>query len=157
MRGLEAVIRIGGAVVAAAAALLAAVIEVFLVPFYIGATAVPLAGALAFAGNWALAALGVWWTRSRWATALTAAIWFAVVMTASMRTDAGSLLVTSGISGYALLLAGTAGIGVSLWRYFRPVRTKPDPSPVKLASGTSAPHGDTREPRTSPDVKEPRP
>lgn len=121
---MELAIRVGGAIVVTAAAVLAAVIESFLVPFYIGATAVPVAGVLAFAGNWSLAALGVWWTRNRWATVLTAAVWFLVVLTASMPTDAGSLIITSGLGGYALLLAGTAGIGASLWQYFRPVRAK---------------------------------
>ncbi|GAB3218826.1 hypothetical protein GCM10027447_00160 [Glycomyces halotolerans] len=123
-RGAETAIRVGGAVVVVAAALLAAVVESFLVPFYIGATAVPLAGALAFAGNWALAALAAWWVGRRWAVLLTAFAWFAVVMTASMPTDGGSLVITATLNGYALLLAGTAGIAVSLWQYFRPVRAK---------------------------------
>ena len=123
-RGLELSIRFGGAVVVTAAAVLAAVVESFLVPFHVGATSLPVAGVLAFAGNWGLAALGVWWTRSRWAALLAAAAWFTVVLAASMPTEAGSLVVTSSLSGYALLLAGTAGIGVSLWRYFRPERAK---------------------------------
>ncbi|WP_026922799.1 hypothetical protein [Glycomyces arizonensis] len=123
-RGAETAIRVGGAIVAVAAAVLAAVIESFLVPFYIGATAVPLAGALAFALNWALAALAVWWVRARSAVLLTAFAWFAVVLTASMPSDGGSLVIVSSTNGYALLLAGTAGIAVSLWRYFRPVRAK---------------------------------
>lgn len=146
--GLEAAIRLGGAVVVLAAALLAAVLEAFLVPTFIGGTAVPLAGALAFAGNWGLAALGVWWTRTRWAAALTALAWFAVVLTATMPTAAGSLIVTSGFNGYALLLAGTAGIAASLWQYFRP-----------RASRTARPAaGPPAQPHTSPTLpKESRP
>ncbi|GAA1677652.1 hypothetical protein GCM10009830_25740 [Glycomyces endophyticus] len=129
-RGLETAVRVGGAVVAAAAAVLAALIESFLVPTYWDGVAVPLAGALAFAGNWALAALAVWWTGSRWGALLTALAWFGVVLAASMPTAAGSLVVTSGFNGYALLLAGTAGIAVSLWRYFRP-RPQQAPSAPK--------------------------
>ncbi|WP_026929036.1 hypothetical protein [Glycomyces tenuis] len=121
-RGTETAIRVGGAVVAVAAAVLAALVESFLVPFHVGATAVPLAGVLAFALNWALASLAVWWVRARWAVVLTAVAWFAVVLTASMPTEGGSLVIVSSTNGYALLLAGTAGIAVSLWRYFRPVR-----------------------------------
>jgi hypothetical protein len=123
-RGTETAIRVGGAVVAVAAAMLAALVESFLVPFRIGATAVPLAGALAFTLNWALAALAVWWVRARWAVVLTSLAWFAVVLAASMPTEGGSLVIVSGTNGYALLLAGTAGIAVSLWRYFRPVRAE---------------------------------
>jgi len=119
-KGLETVIRVGGAVVVVAAALLAAVIESFLVPTFIGGIAVPLAGAVAFAGNWGLAALGVWWTRGRWIVVLTALAWFAVVLAASMPSSGGSLVISSGFNGYALLLAGTAGIAVALWQYFRP-------------------------------------
>lgn len=133
-KGLEALIRVGGAVVVAAAALLAAVLESFLVPAHVGGIAIPLAGALAFAGNWSLAALAVWWTGWRWSVVLTAFAWFAVVLTASMPTSAGSLVITSGFNGYALLLAGTAGIAVSLWQYFRP---KPN-ARVRIADGPSA-------------------
>jgi hypothetical protein len=107
---------------------LAAVVESFLVPFRIGTTPVPLAGALAFALNWGLASLAVWWVRGRWAVVLTAAAWFAVVLAASMPTGGGSLVIISSSGGYALLLAGTAGIAVSLWRYFRPIRAK-SPTP----------------------------
>jgi hypothetical protein len=129
-RGLEAAVRVGGAVVVTAAALLAALIESFLVPAYWDGIAVPLAGALAFTGNWALAALAVWWTGSRWGALLTAVAWFGVVLTASMPTSSGSLVITSGFNGYALLLAGTAGIAVALWRYFRP-RPQQAPSAPK--------------------------
>jgi hypothetical protein len=119
-KGLEAVIRVGGAVVVAAVAVLAAVLESFLVPFHIGGIAIPIAGALAFAGNWSLAALAVWWTGGRWSVVITTLAWFAVVLTASMPTAAGSLVISSGFNGYVLLLAGTAGIAVALWQYFRP-------------------------------------
>lgn len=129
-RGLETAVRVAGALVATAAALLAALIESFLVPTYWGGVAVPLAGALAFAGNWVLAALAVWWTGSRWGSLLTAVAWFGVVLAASMPTSAGSLVITSGFNGYALLLAGTAGIAVALWRYFRP-RPQQAPSAPK--------------------------
>lgn len=125
-KGLEAAIRIGGAVVVTAAAVLAAVLESFLVPYYIGGIAVPLAGAIAFVANWRLAALAVYWTGGRWSVVLTSAAWFVVVVTASMPTSAGSLVITSGFNGYALLLAGTAGIAVALWQYFRP---KPSAKP----------------------------
>jgi hypothetical protein len=127
-RGTESAIRVGGAIVVVAAAVLAAVVESFLVPFRIGTTPVPLAGALAFALNWGLASLAVWWVRGRWAVVLTAAAWFAVVLAASMPTGGGSLVIISSSGGYALLLAGTAGIAVSLWRYFRPIRAK-SPTP----------------------------
>ncbi|THV31507.1 hypothetical protein [Glycomyces paridis] len=148
VNGLEAAVRVGGAVVVVAAALLAALLESFLVPTYIGGVAVPLAGALAFAGNLGLAALGVWWTRGRWIVVLTALAWFAVVLAASMPSGAGSLVIASGFNGYALLLAGTAGIAVSLWRYFRP-----------RASGRSRPAADPpAPPNASPTLpKESRP
>ena len=128
-------IRVGGAVVVTAAAVLAAVVESFLVPFRIGTAAVPLAGALAFILNWALAALAMWWVRARWAVVLTVLAWFAVVLTASMPTDGGSLVIVSSMNGYALLLAGTAGVAVSLWRYFRPVRAT-SYTPVQPAKET---------------------
>jgi hypothetical protein len=135
-------IRVGGAVVVAAAAVLAAALESFLVPFYVDGIAVPLAGALAFAGNWSLAALAKWWTGGRWSVVLTAVAWFAVVLTASMPTSSGSLVITSGFNGYALLLAGTAGIAVALWQYFRPnprarVRTVDGPSAAPNVTPTA--------------------
>ncbi|WP_205326309.1 hypothetical protein [Glycomyces sp. YM15] len=119
-KGLEAAIRVGGAVVVTAAAVLAAVVESFLVPYYIAGIAIPVAGAIAFVANWRLAALAVYWTGGRWSVLLTSIAWFAVVLAGSMPTDAGSLVITSGFNGYMLLLAGTAGIAVALWRYFRP-------------------------------------
>ncbi|MFG3339201.1 hypothetical protein [Glycomyces sp. NPDC048151] len=119
-RGLETAIRIGGAVVVTAAALLAAVLESFLVPYYIGGIAVPIAGLIAFVANWRLAALAVYWTGGRWSVVLTSAAWFAVIVFATMPTGAGSLVITSGFNGYVLLLAGTAGIALALWQYFRP-------------------------------------
>jgi hypothetical protein len=119
-KGLEAAVRVGGAVVVTAAALLAALIESFLVPYYIAGIAVPVAGAIAFVANWRLAALAVYWTGGRWSVLLTALAWFAVVLAASMPTEAGSLVITSGFNGYMLLLAGTAGIALALWQYFRP-------------------------------------
>ena len=128
-------IRVGGVIVVTVAAVLAAVVESFLVPFRIGAIAVPLAGALAFTLNWALAALAVWWVRARWAVVLTAFVWFAVVLAASMPTDGGSLVIVSSTNGYSLLLAGTAGVAVSLWRYFRPVRAT-SYTPVEPAKET---------------------
>lgn len=134
-KGLETSIRAGGAVVVAAAALLAALVESFLVPTHIGGVAVPLAGALAFFWNWGLAALGVWLVRGRWIVVVTALAWFAVVLTASMPTAAGSLVISSGFNGYALLLAGTAGIAVALWQYFRP---RPGGKP-RPAVGSQAP------------------
>ncbi|MEU6859723.1 hypothetical protein AB0B28_12735 [Glycomyces sp. NPDC046736] len=140
-KGLETAIRVGGAVVVVAAALFAALVESFLVPAHIGGTPVPIAGVLAFGLNWALAGLGVWWTGGRWAVLLTAAAWFAVVLAASMPTGAGSLVITSGLNGYALLLAGTAGIAVSLWQYFRP---RPRRSAGVPASPTTSP---SKEPR----------
>lgn len=134
-KGLEALIRVGGAIVVAAAAVLAAVLESFLVPFHISGIAIPIAGALAFAGNWSLAALAVWWTGGRWSVVITTLAWFAVVLTASMPTAAGSLVISSGFNGYALLLAGTAGIAVALWQYFRP---RPGGKP-RPAVGSQAP------------------
>lgn len=119
-KGLETSIRVGGAIVVVAAALLAALIESFLVPTYIGGIAIPLAGALAFFWNWGLAAVGVWLVQGRWIVVLTALAWFTVVLAGSMPTAGGSLVITSGFNGYALLLAGTAGIAVALWQYFRP-------------------------------------
>lgn len=133
----ELAIRIGGAVVVTAAALVAAAVEAFLSPFRIGAAPVPLAAALAFGLNWGLAAIGVWWVRGRWIVAVTAFAWFAVTVAASMPSAAGSLVITSGLGGYALLFAGTAGIGVSLWQYFRPVRRDaPTPTVRPKESGS---------------------
>ncbi len=134
-KGLEVAIRVGGAVVVAAAAVLAAVLESFMVPTYIDGIAIPLAGVVAFFANWHLAALGVWWTGGRWAVVLTSIAWFAVVLTASMPTAAGSLVISSGFNGYALLLAGTAGIAVALWQYFRPQPS----AKARTADGPRAP------------------
>ncbi|HEX2145325.1 MAG TPA: hypothetical protein VHG10_12540 [Glycomyces sp.] len=139
-KGLEASIRVGGAVVVAAAAVLLAVLESFLVPTYVGGIAIPLAGALAFFGNWQLASLAVWWTGGRWAVVLTTVAWFAVVLTASMPTSSGSLVIASGFNGYALLLAGTAGIAVALWRYFRP---QPNTKAQAVAGPRAAPQAAT--------------
>jgi hypothetical protein len=129
-KGLETAIRVGGAVVVTAAALLAAVLESFLVPYYIAGIAVPLAGAIAFVANWRLAALAVYWTGGRWSVILTSLAWFAVVLLASMPTGAGSLVIGSGFNGYMLLLAGTAGIALALWQYFRPRPNAKAPSAV---------------------------
>jgi glutathione S-transferase len=134
-KGLETAIRVGGAVVVTAAALLAAVLESFLVPYYIAGIAVPVAGAIAFVANWRLAALAVYWTGGRWSVVLTSAAWFAVVLAASMPTDGGSLVITSGFNGYVLLLAGTAGIALALWQYFRP---RPN-AEARAARGPAAP------------------
>jgi hypothetical protein len=79
------------------------------------------------------------WTGGRWSVVLTAVAWFAVVLVATMPTGAGSLIITSGFNGYALLLAGTAGIALSLWQYFRPkpsAKARPVAGPRAAAPAT---------------------
>ncbi|WP_025272155.1 hypothetical protein [Haloglycomyces albus] len=117
---VDRLIRISGALVASAAAALAALVEVFLVPLRFGATQVPLAAATAFLLNWGLAALIVWWTRRPWSVVLPVGIWFAVAVTATMPTTSGSILVLATLNGYLFLLAGTAGGAVAIFTYLRP-------------------------------------
>lgn len=146
-KGLEAAIRVGGAVVVTAAALLAAVLESFLVPYHIAGIAVPIAGAIAFVANWRLAALAVYWTGGRWSVVLTSLAWFAVVLAASMPTEGGSLVIGSGFNGYMLLLAGTAGIALALWQYFRPRPNAKGPSAVGTRPPAQATPTATKESR----------
>lgn len=114
--------RIGGVVVAVAAAALLALVEIFLVPLRAGATQIPAAAVLAFAGNWLLAELIVWWTRNPWSLVLTTGLWFTLSVGATMPTAAGSVLVLATLNGYLFLLAGTAGAVVAIFKHLRPAK-----------------------------------
>jgi hypothetical protein len=136
VRATERTVQVGGAAVVVAAAVVAAVCEAFLVPFRLFGVALPLAAALAAVANWALAWLAVWWTGTRWAVLLPAAVWFAVVLAGATPTAGGSIVIISTGSGYALLLAGTAGIAVSMYQHLRASARRGRPAPTITLKGT---------------------
>jgi Family of unknown function (DUF6113) len=101
-------LRVLGALVAVAGALVTAVIEVFLAPLRAGTVRVPVSLLLAVAGNLAL----VWYTYrvtgKRAAVALPALVWVVVMVRASGRTAEGDLLLTGdNWVGLLTILGGT--------------------------------------------------
>jgi hypothetical protein len=88
------VVRVLGGLVAVAAGLVTALVEVFLAPLRLGGVRIPVSPLLAVGGNLAL----VWFTHTvtgrRGAIVAPALVWMAVMVVSSGRTDEGDLLLT---------------------------------------------------------------
>jgi hypothetical protein len=109
--------RVGGLVVAVVAALMSALIEVFLVPLRIGDVLIGLSVVLAIAGNLVL----VWFTYRvtgwLWAVALPALVWFAVFLPAADRTAEGDLLLTGDNPvGIMTIFGGSLALAIGVAR-----------------------------------------
>lgn len=109
--------RLAGLAVAVVAALMTALIEVFLVPLRIGNVLVGVSVVLAIAGNLVL----VWFTYRvtgwLWAVALPALLWFAVFLPAADRTAEGDLLLTGDNPvGIMTILGGSIALAIGVAR-----------------------------------------
>lgn len=116
-------LRVLGAVVAMAGALVTALIEVFLAPLRLGTVRVPVSLVFALVGNLVL----VWFTYrvtgKRAAVALPALVWIAVMVLASGRTTEGDLLLTGdNWVGPVTILFGTVAFAAGAYRLIVPGR-----------------------------------
>jgi hypothetical protein len=111
--GGDLLLRAVGLLVAVVAAVVSAILEVFLVPVRIGTILIGVSVVLAVVGNLTL----VWFTHLatgwRWAVALPALAWFAVFLPASSRTAEGDLLlIGNDWVGLATILAGSVAFAI---------------------------------------------
>lgn len=124
----DLVLRVLGALVAMAGALVTALIEVFLAPLRVGTVRLPLSLLLAVAGNLVL----VWYTYrvtgKRAAVALPGLVWAVVMVRASGRTTEGDLLLTGdNWVGLLTILAGTAAFAAGAYALILPRRRQLPP------------------------------
>ena len=98
-------------------ALLAAVVEAFLVPFRIGDVKIPIALVLAILGNLTLPALALRASGSKFVTTLPAVVWFIVIVALAGGTAEGDV-VLAGNDWTALLLLLVGSIAAAAGVYF---------------------------------------
>lgn len=113
---LEYALRGAGTIVVLAAAVMFAVVEVFLVPFTVGGVHIPISAVLAVAINLSLPRLALWLVRLRSIALLPGLAWFGIVILATMPTSEGDLVIHDAWPGLVMLLAGSATVAVSGYR-----------------------------------------
>ena len=109
---LEYVVRIGGSVVVVAAALLAAIVGAFLVPFKVSGSYLPVSVVIGVGANIVLPVLAMWWCRLRAVALLPGLVWFVMVLMATQPDTAGSVIVANMWPATVYLLATAATIAV---------------------------------------------
>jgi hypothetical protein len=120
-RASDIALRALGLAVAVAAAVLTALLEVFLTPLRLGQTLVGVSVLLAVVGNAALVTFTLRATSARWPIVLTALAWFAVMVAASGRTTEGDILLPgNNWVGPATIFAGSIAFAVAAYRTILP-------------------------------------
>lgn len=116
-------LRLAGAALVAAAALVFAVIEAFLVPLRVrgpfavdvgmDGALIPVSAFLAILVNSGLPFLAAWLTEKRAAVLIPGIVWFGVTVPMTMRTSDGDLVISDMWTGYALLLGGAVSVVIA--------------------------------------------
>lgn len=120
-RAGDAALRALGLVVAVAAAVVTALLEVFLTPLRAGGTLIGVSVLLAVVGNITLVSFTHRATAARWPILLTALAWFAVMVASASRTDEGDILLPGNTwVGLATIFAGSIAFAVSAYRLILP-------------------------------------
>ena len=122
-------VRVGGGLLVAAAAVEAAVLEVFYVPLRAGRVVLPVSVVAAVVLNVALPRLMYAATRSRGATVAPAALWLVVVVGLSLGRPEGDVVLPGTGMGLALLLGGAAAAAYGIARALPPRRRPPPGRP----------------------------
>ena len=124
-------LRTVGGVVAVAAALLVAVLELLLVAVRVGGYLIGVSVLLAVVGNVLLSWFAVRAVGARWAMALPAAAWFAVMVLAAGGTTEGDILLDGGNwVGFAMIFAGSIAYAVIGFRAILAQPPRPAPPAI---------------------------
>jgi hypothetical protein len=120
---LDLLLRIAGGLVAVWGAIVATLLEAFLVPLRLGGVRVPLCLVLAVAGNIALMRFARAVTGNRFVALLPGLVWFAVTIVLSVQTGAGDTVLVGGDwMPLALLLFGAASVAIGAYLVVVPRR-----------------------------------
>ncbi|WP_092378251.1 hypothetical protein [Micromonospora phaseoli] len=109
-------LRVTGGVLAVVAGAATAVLELLLAPLRIGGYLVGAAVLVAVIANVALSWFAIETVGRRWAVALPALPWVAVMMVAADRTDEGDVLLVGNWVGLTLVVAGAMTFAVMAFR-----------------------------------------
>jgi hypothetical protein len=117
------VLRIAGGLVAVWGAVVAALLEAFLVPLRLGGVRVPICLLLAVVGNIALMRFAHAVTGNRFVALLPGLVWFAITIVLSSQTAAGDTVLVGGDwVPLALLLLGAASVAIGAYLVVVPRR-----------------------------------
>jgi hypothetical protein len=114
-------LRVTGGVLVVLAAVLTAVLEVFFTPLRVGGFLIGLSALGAVVANVALASFAYRTVGAKWAVALPALTWFAVLMVAAGSTPEGDiLLVDDNWVGLATIFTGSMAFAIVAYRMILP-------------------------------------
>ena len=131
-RTLDLTLRLVGAVVAVAGAVLTAVLELLLATVRVGGALIGVSALLAVLANVALSWFANYAVGRRWAVALPALTWFALmIVAAGGRAEGDILLAGDNWVGLALIVAGSMAFAVMAFRAILsvPPRARPGQGP----------------------------
>lgn len=121
-------LRLAGAALVAAGALVFAVLEAFLVPlrvrgslaftFGLDGELLPVSAFLAIVVNGGLPFLAAWLTEKRTAALIPGIVWFVVTVPMTMQSSDGDLVISDMWTGYALLLGGAISVVIATYMAF---------------------------------------
>ncbi|MCZ7418965.1 hypothetical protein O7605_05455 [Verrucosispora sp. WMMA2121] len=115
-RPLDLGLRVAGGGFAVVAAMLSAVLELLLAPLRIGGHLIGVTVLVAVAANIALSWLAVETVGRRWAVALPALPWVAIMVIAADRTSEGDVLLVGNWVGLTLVVGGAMTFTVMAFR-----------------------------------------
>ncbi|MGC5030201.1 hypothetical protein [Micromonospora sp. DT229] len=115
-RVLDMGLRVAGGVVAVVAGAVTAVLELLLAPLRIGGYLIGVAALVAVVVNIALSWFAIETVGRRWAVALPALPWVAIMIAAADRTTEGDVLLIGNWVGLALVVAGAMAFAVTAFR-----------------------------------------
>ncbi|BCJ28220.1 hypothetical protein [Actinocatenispora sera] len=120
---LDLVLRIAGGIVAVWGAVVATLLEAFLVPLRLDGVRVPVCLLLAVVGNIALMRFAHAVTGNRFVALLPGLVWFAITIALSNQTAAGDTVLVGGDwVPLALLLLGAASVAIGAYLVVVPRR-----------------------------------
>ncbi|MBX7265329.1 hypothetical protein KIF24_04185 [Micromonospora sp. Llam7] len=115
-RPLDIGLRVTGGALAVVAAAVSAVLELLLAPLRVGGYLVGVAVLVAVAVNVVLSSFAVEAVGRRWAVALPALPWVAIMVAAADRTTEGDVLLVGDWVGLTLVVAGAMTFAVMAFR-----------------------------------------
>ncbi|WP_204001428.1 hypothetical protein [Micromonospora lutea] len=115
-RPLDVGLRLAGGVLSVLAATLTAVLELLLAPLRVGGYLIGVAVLVAVVANIALSWFAVEAVGRRWAVALPALPWVAIMVVAADRTSEGDVLLVGNWVGLTLVVGGAMTFAVMAFR-----------------------------------------
>ncbi|MER7458493.1 hypothetical protein [Micromonospora sp. NPDC126480] len=123
-RAVDLVLRVAGGVLSVVGGVVSAVLELILAPARVGGQLIGVAVLVAVAANVLLSWFAHRTVERRWAVALPAVPWFAIVAVAGIRTAEGDVLLTGTWVDLLLVVAGAMTFAVM---GFRQILAPPPP------------------------------